>query len=205
MVILALGKPDRNRLVVTGTDTVQRLYGGIEQDGAALGPPGAAVSISIYNDMQCSTCADWFLETVPPLVEDYVRTGKAKLVYHHFSTGQKARQVAFYAAVAAGKQGYQWPYVHVFMANQRLALHGGVTDRLMKRVAEQVPQLDLEEWDADRQAPQTEAVLEADDKLALDQRLPAEPAVIVDGPGGQRKLVDSPDLDEIEDAIRAVG
>jgi hypothetical protein len=204
IVGLALNKGDRDGIDVTGTDTAQRLYGGIEQEGASLGPAGASVSISIYDDLQCRSCAAWYLRTVPPLVEDLIRTGRARLVYHHFPMGQRERQVGFYAAAAAGAQGRQWQYVHVFFANQETALRRGVSEEFMARVADHVPQLDVERWRSDRRDPDVERTLDADSKLARDRRLPARPAAIVDGPEGRRRLVDSPTASQIEAAVNAV-
>jgi protein-disulfide isomerase len=203
-VILSLGEAKRGTLEVKGAPAAQRLYAGIEQRGALLGPPDAAVSISVFNDMQCQACAAWHARTVVPLVETYARTGKAKLVYHHFAMGTRARQASFYAAVAAGYQGRQWQYVHMFFANQELALQRGVTRTLMARVAERIPELEIKDWRRDLDNPDSERTLEADAKLALDLRLPAEPAVIVDGPRGRRKLIESPTAAQVEGAVRAV-
>jgi hypothetical protein len=47
-------------------------------------------------------------------------------------------------------------------------------------------------------------VLDNDTKLEIDLRLPAEPAVVVTGPGGVRKLEQQPSLDEIETAVSEV-
>jgi protein-disulfide isomerase len=183
---------------------VQRVYGGIEQEGASLGSPDAPISVSIYDDLQCRSCATWYLRQVPPLVEDLVRTRRARLVYHHFPMGEREREVGFYAAVAAGAQGRSWQYVHVFFANQEVALRRGVSEEFMTRVAQQVPQLDLRQWRKDRLDPDTERTLAADAKLALDLHLPAKPAAVVDGPGGRRKLVGSPTAREIEAAVTAL-
>jgi hypothetical protein len=45
----------------------------------------------------------------------------------------------------------------------------------------------------------------ADDaKVAADLRLPAEPAVVVSGPAGQKQLIESPSQQEIEAAVGEV-
>jgi protein-disulfide isomerase len=64
-----------------------------------------------------------------------------------------------------------------------------------------VPEMDRDQWESDRDLPEVAERVEADAQLAIDLRLPAEPAVIVAGPAGERKLVDSPSLPEIEAAI----
>ena len=43
-----------------------------------------------------------------------------------------------------------------------------------------------------------------DAMVANDLKLPAEPAIVVSGPGGQRTLIETPTLDDVEAAIDAV-
>jgi protein-disulfide isomerase len=192
---------------VEGADTVQRLYGGIEQDGDALGDPDAPVTISIFNDLQCTDCADYHLETVPPLVEGLVRHGDVKLEFRHRSLGQKETTLAAFAAAAAGVQDYEWQYVHLVFLNQDQIRVSGATDEFLARVAESIPapQFDVEQWEADRDSPEVEAEIESDVQTALDLRLTAAPAVVVEGPSGSVKLEDSPSVDEIEAAVAEVG
>jgi protein-disulfide isomerase len=192
---------------VEGADTVQRLYGGIEQDGDALGDPDAPVTISIFNDLQCTDCADYHLETVPPLVEGLVRHGDARLEFRHRSLGQKETTLAAFAAAAAGVQDYEWQYVHLVFLNQDQIRVSGATDEFLARVAESIPapQFDVERWEADRDSPEVEAEIESDVQTALDLRLTAAPAVVVEGPSGSVTLEDSPSVDEIEAAVAEVG
>jgi protein-disulfide isomerase len=48
------------------------------------------------------------------------------------------------------------------------------------------------------------ALLEEQDKVAIDLELTAEPAVVVAGDGGTEVLMDAPDLGEIQAAIGEV-
>jgi hypothetical protein len=48
------------------------------------------------------------------------------------------------------------------------------------------------------------ARVEADARLAAELKLPAEPAVVVSGPGGEETLIDTPTLADIETAIQEV-
>lgn len=204
VVGLALNEGDEKALDIRGGGAAQRLYGGIEQEGASLGDRDAEISISIYNDLQCRSCASWHLRTVPVLVEKLARTGRVRLVYHHFAMGQRQRQAGFYAAAAAALQGREWQYIHVFFANQEVAMHYGVTEEFMTKVAEDVPHLDIQQWRADRKDFELERSLDADLNLARDLGLPARPAAIVDGPEGRRQLVDAPAIAAIEAAVTAV-
>jgi protein-disulfide isomerase len=204
IVVLSVTKPE-GRLVIRGGDTAQRVYGGLSQDGARLGDPDAPITITLFDDLQCSSCAAYFLETTPRLVEDLVRTRRARLVFRHFSLSGRDTAIASFAAEAAGEQGRQWQYIQVFLANQGKARRTGVTERFMTRVAEETPNLDVDRWRADRSSAAVERAVEADGMLATELRLPAAPAALVDGPRGTRKLVESPSLAEIERAASAVG
>jgi protein-disulfide isomerase len=202
--VIAVSKPGKRRVLILGSDTVQRVYGGLPQDGARLGPSDTPVTVTLFNDMQCSSCAGYYLKTTPRLVEDLVREGNSSLVYRHFAMGERDRELSFYGAVAAGQQGREWQYVHLFFANQRQAERAGVTEQFLLRVAEAVPDMEVPQWEQDRRSSALDDTLATDGKLAIDLRLPAQPAVLVDGPAGTRKLLDSPSVEQIEAAVRFV-
>ncbi len=191
---------------IEGSGVVQRIYGGLEQQGATLGDPDAPVSISIFNDLQCTECADYQLETVPRLVEDLVREGDARLEFRNRPVGQSPTTLAGVAATAAGEQGVEWQYAHLVFLNLDQAKTSGITDEFLQRVAESIPgpEFDLAQWRRDRDDPETEARAESDDELGASLRV-AAPSVVVDGPGGTRELRDAPSVEAIEAAVRQVG
>jgi protein-disulfide isomerase len=202
--ILSVSK-GRATIPIHGADAVQRIYGGLPQDGARLGDEGAPITVELFDDLQCSSCAPYYLSTTPRLVEDLVRSGRAQLAFRHFSLSERESEVSAYAATAAGEQGRQWQYIHLFFANQGEARRTGVTNRFMKAVAENVPDLDLKAWDRDRDDPAVARIVKADGDLSTQLRLPAAPAAVVDGPTGTRKLIESPSVAAIERAVDEVG
>jgi protein-disulfide isomerase len=206
LVFIAVGE-EGPAAPVSGADTVQRLFGGIEQDGDALGPANAPVTVSIFNDLQCTDCADYHLETVPELVEDLVRSGEARLELRHRSLGPRETTLAAYAATAAGEQDSQWQYAHLVFLNQDQVETEGVSDEFLERVAEAIPspEFDVAQWESDLDSPEPAARVESDAQLALDLRLTAAPAVVVEGPAGTRELRDFPTVGEIEAAADEVG
>jgi len=191
---------------VEGADEAQRLYGGIEQSGDALGDPNAPVTISIFNDLQCTDCAEYHLATVPRLVEDYVRDGEATLELRHRPIGQTPTTAAAVAATAAGEQGFEWQYAQLVFANLDEVSSGRVDDKFLERVAAaiQAPTFDDRTWERDRLAPETEEIVEADDELGAELGV-AAPSVVVDGLGGTRVLHEGPSVQQIERAVGAVG
>ena len=105
-----------------------------EHDGV-LGDAKAPLTLTEYVDLQCPICAAASKQTLPWLVENYVRTGKAKLELRtlHFIGPDSERA----ARVAAGaeRQGRLWPFVEAFYAAQGQENSGYVTDGFLRSVA----------------------------------------------------------------------
>ncbi len=52
--------------------------------GPTVGDPNAPVTMHIYSDFQCHFCLNFHNDTLPLIVDDFVRTGQVKLVFHDF-------------------------------------------------------------------------------------------------------------------------
>jgi protein-disulfide isomerase len=189
---------------VGGVNDVQRIYGGISQEGAVLGSEDSGVTISVFNDIQCRPCADFQIDTVDRLVEEYARTGDAALEFRHFSLAPNDTTLAAIAAEAAGEQARQWQYIDTFFRNQAVVTDRGVTEEVLREIAEAVPQLEIEEWEVAYDDPASTEAVREDAILADELKLPAEPAVVVDGPGGQEVLIETPAYEEIVAAVDRV-
>lgn len=205
VVSIAVGEGGPQAQDIGGVNEVQRIFGGIAQEGADLGPEDAELAISVFNDIQCEPCADYEIDVIDPLVEEYARTDQARFEFRHFSLAPNDTTLAAIAAEAAGEQARQWQYLDTFVRNQDLAISRDVDEDVLREVAEAVPQLDVEQWQEDFESPRSEELVRQDAMLAAELQLPAEPAVVVSGPGGQRELIESPSAEEIEAAIDAVG
>ena len=205
LISLAVGEGGPEPQDVGGINETQRIYGGIQQEDDTLGAADAELTLSVFNDLQCSDCATFHLRIVNRLVERYARTGEARIVLRHFSIAPNDTTLAAIAAEAAGEQGRQWQFADLFFRNQELARERGVDEELLDEVAGAVPQLEVEEWEAAYDSPESEEAVRADAMLASELELPAEPAAVVDGPGGTRTLTESPTLEEIEAALAEVG
>ena len=198
----------RGSVRMSRTDA-QRIFGGLRQDGERIGDPNAPVSIQFFTDLQCAPCAPQFFETVPTLVEKYVRSGKANLIYRHYSFSRNAIQEGFIAAEAAGEQGYQWHYAYTFFASQDEAKRLGIDEDFLSAIAVSTGELELARWREDYEAGHGEDSaltkrLLRQDEIARGLGLRNQPSVIVSGPGGTETLQDSPGLEEIEAAVERV-
>ncbi len=201
---IAVGEGGPRGANVGGVNDVQRIFGGIAQEGAYLGPQDAETTVSVFNDLQCTDCAQWEIDVIDPLVERYAREGDVRIEFRHFSIAPNDTTLAAIASEAAGLQDYQWQYIDTFARNQDLA-GGNVDEAVVREIAEAMPTaFDVEQWQTDFESPQSEDLVRQDAMLAAELKLPAEPAVVVSGPGGQRELIETPSLEQIEAAIAEV-
>ena len=115
--------------------TASTTFRGIPEHNGVLGDPKAPLTLTEYVDLQCPICAEASKQTLPWLVKNYVRTGKAKLELRtlHFIGPDSERA----ARVAAGaeQQGRLWPFVEAFYAAQGQENSGYVTDGFLRSVA----------------------------------------------------------------------
>jgi Thioredoxin len=194
---------------LAGISEAQEIFGGVPQEDDRLGSSDAPVSIQIFNDLQCSSCREDFLSTIPRLVNDYARPGDVKLLYRHYSNSESPVELGFYGAEAAAAQGYGWQYIYLFFRNQDEAERFGVDQDFLDSVAGGIEELNEPEWllyledngGSDGPISQT---LEGYEELGRDLGIRTHQAAIVSGPRGTRTLQDGPPIGRIEAAIEAV-
>ena len=93
-------------------------------DDAVRGDKDAPVTIVEWSDFECPFCARFFEQALPSIEEEYIKTGKVKLVYRDFplsfhTNAQKAAE----AAECAGEQGKYWEMHDLLFAQ---GVQGGV-------------------------------------------------------------------------------
>jgi protein-disulfide isomerase len=81
-------------------------------DDVVLGDPNAPVTIIEFGDFQCPFCGKLFRETEKLLRQEYIQTGKVKMVYKDFplSSIHPYATEAAEAAQCAKDQGKYWLY-----------------------------------------------------------------------------------------------
>jgi protein-disulfide isomerase len=206
-ISVGTGTEGEDDVRITGAAEVQSLVGGIQQDGPRLGSPDASVTVQVFNDLQCDPCSDWNRDVIAPLIGGPVRGGDLQLVYHNFPMTESGYFLGAYAAIAAAKQDYEWQFIELFFMNQDAAEKHGADQQFLNDIARGVgvTNFNVEQWQRDMNDDDVQQTLEDDDKLTADLRLPAQPAVLVSGPNGTRKLIESPSLADVQAAIAQVG
>ena len=92
---------------------------GAQGGGKAAGVPSAPILIEVFSDYQCPACKLLFEQTLPPLMKDYVRSGKVYLVHREFPLPMHpfAAQAAAYVC-AAERIGKYDPVADALFAKQ---------------------------------------------------------------------------------------
>jgi len=77
---------------------------------AILGDPNAPVTVIEYGDYQCPFCADYFQKLEPTLKQQYINTGKVKMVFRDLPFLGAESDAAANAAQCAEDQNALWAY-----------------------------------------------------------------------------------------------
>ena len=80
------------------------------------GSPDAPVTIIEYASMTCSHCADFQRIGMPQLVEDYIDTGKVKLIFREYPLDAMARRASALARCHTGENYFS--FIELLLLNQ---------------------------------------------------------------------------------------
>ena len=95
------------------------------KDAPVLGSKTAPVIIVEVGDYQCHMCKLWFEETRPLIIENYVATGKANLVFIDMPFLGSHSAPASEATYCADDQGKYWEYHTMLFKFQEDEIDGG--------------------------------------------------------------------------------
>jgi hypothetical protein len=211
IVQISTQKADKDLIHIEGISEAQEIFGGVPQEGDRLGSSDAPVTIEIFNDLQCSSCREDFLSTIPALTENYARPGSVKLLYRHYSNAENLIERGFFGAEAAAEQGYGWQYIYLFFRNQDEVERVGSNhfQEFVDSVAGGVEELNAPEWESTlEEAEEGNSVIAkrllSYEELGSKLGIRTGQAAILTGPNGTETLQDGPTLGEFEAAIAKV-
>lgn len=160
--------PQRGSLVnaLPGAADVQSLLKGIPQRGNVLGKATAPATIVEYIDLQCPFCQQFERQAMPTLIQQYVLTGKAKVVMRPIAFIGPDSQLGRLAAIAAGRQNKMFNFAELLYLNQGAENSGWLQNSTITAVAASVPGLDVPKLLTDRNATATKSNAAAFDRLS---------------------------------------
>ena len=101
---------DRDRYLENIAASKQSSIINLENGSPPLGSENAPVTIVEFGDYQCEACYHWFHNTRSTLIDNYVETGKAKLVFMDLPFLGRDSPIAAQASYCAEDQGKYWRY-----------------------------------------------------------------------------------------------
>lgn len=100
-----------------------------------LGSPDAPITIIEFGDYQCHQCYNWFHNTKPAIVENYIETGKANLVFVDLAFLGRDSPKAAAAAYCAEEQGQYWAFHDLLYVSQEGIDNGWANSERLKAFA----------------------------------------------------------------------
>ena len=111
-----------------------------------LGSKTATVTIIEVGDYQCHMCKIWFEETRPQIIENYISTGKANLVFVDMPFLGSDSIPASEATYCADDQGKYWEYHSMLFRYQEEIDDGWANANRLQAIAFNLD-LDIEQFD----------------------------------------------------------
>jgi len=175
---------------------------GIPQAGPVLGRPDAPVEIIEFADLQCPSCQQAARETLPSLIDTWVRPGTVRLRFSPMAFIGPESVRGARAAIAAGNQNVLWQFVERVYQLQGTENSGWLSDSLVRDVARQAG-ADTARLDADRESATTATELASASVAAQQAGVQSTPSFLISGARGQRLLVGVQSQTDLNAAIEA--
>jgi protein-disulfide isomerase len=175
---------------IPGQKESGEMLAGIPQKGIYLGKADAPVRLVEFADLQCPICREYALQSLPQLVQDYVRTGKVRMEFRNLSFLGPDSITAGRAAAAAAKQNKLWNFTDVLYYNQGEENSGYVTQQFIDRI-NKASGVDSAEADAFAKSDASQEPLGAANTMANQYGVNSTPTILVGKRGGQLKAVDA--------------
>ena len=119
----------------SGPTSRNALFAGIPQKGDLLGKSSAPATLTVFEDPQCPYCRQWNEDTLPTVIDRYVKTGRIRLQYHGIVIIGINSVAGLRAIYAAGNQGKLWNMVEALYDRQGDENSGWITVGVIKDAA----------------------------------------------------------------------
>ncbi|MFM8659394.1 MAG: DsbA family protein [Candidatus Nitrosotenuis sp.] len=155
-----------------------------ENGSPILGDVNAPITIVEFGDYQCFYCNKFFHETEDQINENYIKTGKAKLIFKDFTIIGADSVVSAHAAHCANEQGKFWEYHDTLYKNWNGENNGWASaDNQFKFVKE--VGLDQNAFTECMSSEKYKTVIQASSNDAKTLGLTGTPAFFIIGPNNK--------------------
>ena len=152
-----------------------------------LGNPSAPITIVEFGDYQCEQCYAWFHNTKPAIVQDYIDTGKANLVFVDLAFLGKDSPKAAQASYCAEDQEMYWEYHDLLYNFQEHVDNGWANSERLKAFAFSLD-LDLELFESCLDNSKYSKRVQYNIQQAKENGVRGTPGFFIVGPNGQQQI-----------------
>jgi len=153
-----------------------------------LGNPLAPITIVEFGDYQCHQCYNWFHNTKPMIMRDYIETGKANLVFVDFAFLGKDSPKASQATYCADDQGKYWEYHNSLYTSQESKIDSGwANSERLKAFAFNLD-LDMELFNECLDSEKYSKRIQYNSQQARDNGVRGTPGFFIVGPDDQKQI-----------------
>ena len=153
-----------------------------------LGDPSAPITIVEFGDYQCEQCYAWFHNTKPRIVQDYIDTGKANLVFVDLAFLGRDSPKAAQASYCAEDQGMYWEYHDLLYNSQEPKIDGGwANSERLKAFAFSLG-FDMELFESCLDSGKYSKRVQYNIQQAKEHGVRGTPGFFIVGPDGQQQL-----------------
>ena len=154
-----------------------------------LGSDSATITIIEFGDYQCEQCYNWFHNTKDSIVENYIETGKANLIFVDLAFLGRDSPKAAAATYCAEEQGKYWEY-HDLLYNFQEGIDTGWANSERLKAFAQSLELDEELFNSCVDSGKFAKRVQFNINEAKKQGATGTPTfIIVNSNGQQQKLV----------------
>jgi protein-disulfide isomerase len=153
-----------------------------------LGDPSAPITIVEFGDYQCHQCYNWFHNTKPAIVEDYIETGKANLVFVDLAFLGRDSPIAAQASYCAEDQEMYWEYHDTLYNFQDSKIDGGWANSERLKAFASILELDMDLFNSCLDSGKYSKRVQYNTQQARDHGVRGTPGFFIVGPDGQEQL-----------------
>jgi len=154
-----------------------------------LGSASAPITIIEFGDYQCEQCYKWYHNTKDSIVQNYIETGKANLIFVDLAFLGRDSPKAAAASYCAEEQGKYWEYHDLLYNFQEGVDSGWANSERLKAFAQNL-ELDMELFDSCVDSGKFAKRVQFNTNEAKKQGATGTPTfIIVNSEGEQQKLV----------------
>ncbi len=155
-----------------GNGVTEAALQALELNGSpALGSPAAPITIVEYGDYQCPNCGRFATQIKPLIIEEYISTGKVRLIFKDFPIYGKDSLNGALAANCAAEQGKFWEMHDLIYMNQKQINSGWLSSDALREFASGAG-LDMQQFgacfDGKKYAQQVEANFEEAKSIGVE-------------------------------------